>query len=94
MSQTIEKLQPGQIARVRQRTYLVEQIVKPKRAADSTLVKLSCVDDDNQGAPLEVLWEKELDPQVLTSEAWESIAAKGFDESKLWNTIQQSSKDK
>jgi superfamily II DNA or RNA helicase len=74
----------GQIARVRQRTYLVEQIVKPKRAADSTLVKLSCVDDDNQGAPLEVLWEKELDPQVLTSEAWESIAAKGFDESKLF----------
>lgn len=75
---------PGQIARVRQRTYLVEQIVKPKRAADSTLVKLSCVDDDNQGAPLEVLWEKELDPQILSSEAWESIAAKGFDESKLF----------
>ncbi|WP_417739727.1 DISARM system SNF2-like helicase DrmD [Rosistilla oblonga] len=77
-------LQPGQIARIRQRTYLVEQIVKPKRVADSTLVKLSCVDDDNQGATLEVLWEKELDPQVLTSEAWESIAAKGFDESKLF----------
>lgn len=84
MSQTIDTLQPGQIARVRQRTYLVEQIVKPKRAADSTLVKLSCVDDDNQGAPLEVLWEKELDPRILTSEAWDSIAAKGFDESKLF----------
>jgi len=80
----VEKLQPGQIARVRQRTYLVEQIVKPKRAADSTLVKMSCVDDDNQGVPLEVLWEKELDPQVLTSEAWDLIAAKGFDESKLF----------
>jgi superfamily II DNA or RNA helicase len=80
----IENLQPGQIARVRQRTYLVEQIVKPKRAADSTLVRLSCVDDDNQGAPLEVLWEKELDPQVLSSEAWDSIAAKGFDDSKLF----------
>lgn len=84
MGQSFDNLQPGQIARVRQRTYLVEQIVKPKRAADSTLVKLSCVDDDNQGAPLEVLWEKELNPQVLTSEAWESIAAKGFDESKLF----------
>ncbi|KAA1258073.1 RNA polymerase-associated protein RapA [Rubripirellula obstinata] len=84
MTTTIETLQPGQIARIRQRTYLVEQIVKPKRVADSTLVKLSCVDDDNQGAPLEVLWEKELDPQVLTSEAWETIAAKGFDESKLF----------
>jgi len=84
MTNNIETLQPGQIARIRQRTYLVEQIVKPKRVVDSTLVKLSCVDDDNQGAPLEVLWEKELDPQVLTSEAWETIAAKGFDESKLF----------
>jgi superfamily II DNA or RNA helicase/DNA-binding transcriptional regulator YiaG len=84
MPETAQIPKPGQIARIRQRTYLVEQIVKPKRAADSTLVKLSCVDDDNQGAPLEVLWEKELDPQVLTSEAWESIAAKGFDESKLF----------
>ena len=84
MPETAQLPKPGQIARIRQRTYLVEEIVKPKRAADSTLVKLSCVDDDNQGAPLEVLWEKELDPQVLTSEAWESIAAKGFDESKLF----------
>lgn len=84
MTEATETPQPGQIARVRQRTYLVEQIVQPKRAADSTLVKLSCVDDDNQGAPLEVLWEKELDPKVLTSEAWETVAAKGFDESKVF----------
>jgi ERCC4-related helicase len=75
---------PGQIARVRQRTYLVDQVVKPKRAADSTLVQLSCVDDDNQGQPLEVLWEKELDPTVLTGEAWDQIAEKGFDESELF----------
>lgn len=84
MSQIAEQLKPGQIARVRQRTYLIEQIVKPRRAADSTLVKLSCVDDDNQGQPLEVLWEKELDPQILTAEAWETIASKGFDDSRLF----------
>jgi len=84
MSQTTEAITPGQIARVRQRTYLVDEVIKPKRAADSTLVRLSCVDDDNQGAPLEILWEKELDPQVLTSEAWESIAVQGFDESKVF----------
>jgi len=84
MPETAQLPKPGQITRIRQRTYLVEEIVKPKRVADCTLVKLSCVDDDNQGAPLEVLWEKELDPQVLTSEAWDSIAAKGFDESKLF----------
>ena len=74
----------GQIARIRQRTYLVEQVVKPKRVADSTLVRLSCVDDDNQGQPLEVLWEKELDPTVLSSEAWEKIAEQGFDDSRLF----------
>ena len=75
---------PGQIARVRQRTYLVEGIVKPTRVSDCTLVRLSCVDDDNQGQPLEVLWERELDPQILTGEAWESIAAKGFDDSQVF----------
>jgi len=84
MSQSTLLPTPGQIARVRQRTYLVEEIVKPKRVADSTLVRLSCVDDDNQGQPLEVLWENELDPQVLTGEAWEEVASKGFDDSRLF----------
>ena len=84
MNQIVEELAPGQIARVRQRTYLIEEIVQPRRAADSTLVRLSCVDDDNQGQPLEVLWEKELDPQVLTGEAWEEVASKGFDDSRLF----------
>lgn len=37
MSETATLPTPGQIARVRQRTYLVEQVVKPKRVADSTL---------------------------------------------------------
>ncbi|MEK6233908.1 MAG: hypothetical protein N2C14_04280 [Planctomycetales bacterium] len=84
MTQTDDLPKPGEIARIRQRTYLVEEIVKPKRVADSTLVRLSCVDDDNQGEPLEVLWEKELDPMILTGEAWESVAKKGFDDSRLF----------
>lgn len=75
---------PGQIASARQRIWLVEETLKPQRAADSMLVRLSCVDDDNQGQPLEVLWEKELDPQILSGEAWNSIAARGFDESRLF----------
>jgi superfamily II DNA or RNA helicase len=76
---------PGQIARVRQRTYLVEDVIKAARASDSTLVRLSCVDDDNQGQPLEVLWERELDPIVQTSEAWDAIAKRGFDESRVFS---------
>ena len=65
MSKIAELPVAGQIARVRQRCYLVEHVVPPPRAADSTLVRLSCVDDDAQGQPLEVLWERELDPEIL-----------------------------
>jgi superfamily II DNA or RNA helicase len=70
---------PGQIARVRQRLYLVEESVQPPKAGDSTLVKLSCVDDDAQGQRLEVLWERELDAEVMTGEAWDAITKRGFD---------------
>jgi hypothetical protein len=53
--------QTGQIVRVRQRLYLVESTSPPQKAGESTLVSLSCVDDDAQGQPLEVLWEREID---------------------------------
>ena len=59
----------GQIAYVRQRLYLVEQAIAPAKAGDSPLVKLSCVEDDAQGQPLEVLWDRELDAEIRTGEA-------------------------
>ena len=74
---------PGQIARVRQRLYLVEETVPAPKAGDSTLVRLSCVDDDNQGQPLQVLWEREIDAEILTGEAWEAVAKRGFDPPRL-----------
>src|SRR5262245_20911726 len=70
---------PGQIVAVRQRLYLVEETTKPVRSGDSSLIKLSCLDDDAQGQPLEVLWERELDARVLTEEDWDAITARGFD---------------
>lgn len=76
--------QPGQIARVRQRAFLVERVIRPARSSDSTLVSLSCVDDDAQGQPLEVLWENEIDAEVVATEAWELIAKQGFDAPKLF----------
>src|SRR5947209_3642090 len=76
---------PGQIARVRQRLYLVEETVPPPSACDSSLVKLSCVDDDAQGQRLEVLWERELDAEVMRGEAWEAIAQRGFDSPSLFS---------
>lgn len=84
MSESLDALSPGQIVRIRERTYLIDEIAKSRRSADNTRVRLSCVDDDNQGQPLEVLWEKELGPRVLTGEAWDDVASKGFDDSEVF----------
>jgi superfamily II DNA or RNA helicase len=54
----------GDIVQVRQRQYLVEEVTPPPDPADATLVDLVCLDDDNQGRPLQVLWELELGAQV------------------------------
>jgi len=80
----IEIPAPGQIARVRQRLYLVEETVAAPKPGDSTLVRLSCVDDDNQGQPLQVLWEREIDGEIVTGEAWEAVAKRGFDPPRLF----------
>lgn len=75
---------PGQIVHIRQRLYLVEQTIPPVNPADSTLIKLSCVDDDAQGQQLEVLWEREVDSNIMTGEAWEAVAKRGFDAPRLF----------
>ena len=65
--------QTGDIVRVRARQYLVEGTAAPINPTDSTLVRLSCLEDDAQGEPLEVLWEREID---APSEGGE-LAARG-----------------
>jgi superfamily II DNA or RNA helicase len=69
----------GQIVAVRQRLYLVDCVIPPPNPSDSPLVQLSCVDDDAQGQLLDVLWDRELDAEIRTGEAWETIAKRGFD---------------
>ncbi len=69
----------GQLVRVRSRQYLVEDVRKARRKADSTVVWLSCLDDDAQGDRLTVLWDKEVDAQLLDGNAWDRVASKGFD---------------
>jgi superfamily II DNA or RNA helicase len=54
-------------------------------ASESALVKLSCVDDDAQGQRLEVLWDRELDAEVLTGESWDAITQRGFDPPTLFS---------
>src|SRR5688572_13838965 len=75
--------QLGQIARVRQRAYLVEQVLLPPQANQSTLVRLSCLDDDAQGQPLAVLWENEIDAEIVDGERWDLVASRGFDDPAL-----------
>lgn len=60
---------PGDIALVRQRQYLVEDVVTPEAPKEATRVDLVCLDDDAQGARLSVLWELELGAKVVLPEA-------------------------
>jgi hypothetical protein len=87
---------PGQIVRVRTRRHLVESVVPSTGSGSDTLVSLSCIDDDAQGDSLRVLWEKEVDSEILRDEGWTRIGERGFDAPGLfsaylntlrWNTV-------
>ena len=89
----------GQIVQVRQRRYLVDDVVTPANENESNLIKLTCVDDDAQGQTLEVLWDKEIDAEVLEAENWENLGKRGFDpadrfaayiNSLRWNSVSTS----
>jgi len=73
--------QSGQLVRVRTRHWLVDETAP---SAFGDCVRLSCVDDDAQGDVLEVVWQAELDAQILDFEGWSQIGAKGFDEPRLF----------
>lgn len=59
---------PGDVAQVRHRQWLVEKVDPPPEEGHATRVSLVCLDDDNQGQPLEVLWELELGARVRQPE--------------------------
>jgi hypothetical protein len=68
---------PGEIVRVRQRQYLVEEVLAAT-PGEATLVSMSCLDDDEPGEPLEVLWEHEIDAQIVSA-SWDQLGRRGFD---------------
>ncbi len=78
-------LTAGFIVRVRSRQYLVEDVVPSPEPTHATLVHLSCLEDDAQGEPLEVLWEHEVDAQVVGATSWDTIASRGFDAPRLFS---------
>jgi len=77
--------QSGDIVRVRQRQYLVEDVVVGQDGHHATKVGLACVDDDAQGQALEVLWEKEIDALNESEDAWAQIGKKPFDAPELFS---------
>lgn len=68
---------PGQIVRVRTRTWLVEGV--DVNLGYGSTVELACLDDDAQGEQLTVAWDLELGRQILSEEAWKEIGKRGFD---------------
>src|SRR3954468_11851199 len=70
----------GSFVRVRHRHWLVEDAIAPPEAGQSALIRLSCIEDDAQGENLEVLWDIELDAEILASDLWPRIGGASFDE--------------
>jgi len=77
---------------IRQRRYLVDEVVPPQAAGEHHVVRMSCIDDDAQGQALEVIWEREIDGRILPPESWEHLATRGFDPPErfaaYFNTLQ------
>jgi superfamily II DNA or RNA helicase len=71
---------PGQVVRVRSRTWLVEP--SDPAVTGEGVVNLSCLDDDAQGRELSVVWDLELDRQIVDEEAWRDIGKRGFDQAR------------
>jgi len=69
----------GELVQVRARRWLVEEVIKSKIPGQSSLVRLACADDDNQGQALEVFWDYEPDRCILEEEGWGDLASQGFD---------------
>jgi SNF2 family DNA or RNA helicase len=73
----------GQVVRLRTRAYLVEDVEKDD--TEPTVVRLACLDDDAQGQHIEVVWELELDTEILDETAWHSLGQRGFDDPRFFS---------
>jgi hypothetical protein len=70
---------PCQFIHVRQRHWLVQEATPAPQPGEAGLVRLAWVHDDCQGEELTVLWESEVDPEILNADSWEKLGDRGFD---------------
>ena len=77
----------GDLVQVRSRRWIVEEVAESSVVGESALVRLACVDDDNQGQALEVFWDYEPDRWILTDEGWADLAAKGLDSPRRFSAF-------
>ena len=84
----------GDVILLRHRQWLVEDVTPPPEPNQLTLIKAVCLDDDNQGEPIDVLWEMELGARVVQPEI--GALGEGVDEPRLfaaylhalkWNSV-------
>lgn len=89
----------GQFVRVRARRWLVESGAQDPKFP---VIRLACIDDDAAGETVEVLWDAELDAEVLGNEGWSQIAKQGTDDPVIfsahlktlrWNTATSSDRE-
>src|ERR1700734_2965792 len=64
-------MQSGQFVALRGRRWLVEGTHSTADKFDT--VTLSCISDDAQGEPLEVLWDAEIAPETIDDDSWSSV---------------------
>ena len=69
--------EPGQIVRVRSRQYLVEEVARDVPGGQDTRVRMSCVDDDAQGEPLEGLLHRADEALYAAKEQGRNRVARG-----------------
>ena len=73
----------GNFVRVRSRLYLVDDVADGAPEEDA-VVHLSCLDEDAQGARLSVLWQSEVDAQIVDAASFGEVAARGLDEPRTF----------
>ncbi len=91
--------QPGEVVRVRSRRWLVED---GRSVEGLSALRLACIDDDAQGESVAVLWDAELDAEVLADEGWAAVSRVGTDDPGVfsaylrtlrWNTATAADRD-